>query len=256
MSTSPSSSTPMPGTSWAGASAAQPCRLRAGRPQRPRRPICQYSLYRTSRRGRDRAVRRQRRRRLLPFAPSGQHRSLATPLTSGVDGAVASYFTHAGHPVFRSAALGMTSNVGIAAVGADQLIALARSVDAPGIGAIVIPGGNLQAMDLLPAIEAEPGKPVIITNQACICAVSGLLGIHVGPAYGRLPRPRTRIRSGSPGVGAIRRRASPGRGTGCGARPTRLSENAGTGRRRPACPRRRLSGASQAARPARYRWSP
>ncbi len=80
----------------------------------------------------------------------------------------------------------MTTNYGIASVTADQLIALARQVDAPEIDTIVIPGGNLQAMALLPAIEAELRKPIVITNQACMWAVAGMLGVSLGPGFGRL----------------------------------------------------------------------
>ena len=112
--------------------------------------------------------------------------ALATPFASGVDAAATGYFTRAGFPPFRSQALGMTGNYPIASITAEQLIALIRAVDAAEVDAIVMPGGNLQAMRLLPEIEAALGKPVVITNQACIWAVAGLLGIAVGPALGRL----------------------------------------------------------------------
>jgi maleate isomerase len=112
--------------------------------------------------------------------------ALATPFASAVDDAAAAYFTSAGFPPVLGAALGMTGNYGIAAVTADRLIQLARCADGPDIDTIVIPGGNLRAMALLPEIEAALGKPVVITNQACIWAVAGLLGLPVGPAFGRL----------------------------------------------------------------------
>ena len=112
--------------------------------------------------------------------------ALATPFATGVDAAAAAYFARAGLPPKRTAALGMTGNYGIAAVTADELIALVRAADGPDVDAIVIPGGNLQAMELLPEIEAALGKPLVVTNQACMWAVAGMLGIAVGPVFGRL----------------------------------------------------------------------
>ena len=113
--------------------------------------------------------------------------ALATPFASGVDAAVAGYFSRAGFPPVRSVALGLTGNYGIAGVPADRLLALARSADSPEVDAVVMPGGNLQVMDMLPSMEAALGKPVVATNQACIWAVAGLLGLAVDPAvFGRL----------------------------------------------------------------------
>ncbi len=112
--------------------------------------------------------------------------ALATPFASGVDAAVAAYFTRAGYPPVASAALGITANTEIASVAADRLIALARAADGPEVDVIVMPGGNLQAMGLLPEIEAALGKPVVTTNQACMWAIAGRLGLAVGPGFGRL----------------------------------------------------------------------
>ncbi len=111
---------------------------------------------------------------------------LATPFASAVDAQAAAYFAQVGLQPVRQSSLGLSGNYGIAGVTAGQLVDLVRQADGPEVEAVVLPGGNLQAMALLPEIEAALGKPVVVTNQACIWGVARLLGVALGPGLGRL----------------------------------------------------------------------
>jgi maleate isomerase len=109
---------------------------------------------------------------------------LAMPFSSGIDTLVERYFTACGITPVRSGSLGITENFAVSTVTAARLIELAHAADAPEVEVVVIPGGNLRAMGAVAAIEAALGKPVVITNQAGIWAICGVLGLPCGP---RLP---------------------------------------------------------------------
>lgn len=57
---------------------------------------------------------------------------------------------------------------------------MARRVAVPEAEAIVISATNFRTLDIIRALEADTGKPVISTNQAILWAVLGRLGIAPG----------------------------------------------------------------------------
>jgi maleate isomerase len=117
--------------------------------------------------------------------------ALAMPFDGAVGGLAEGYFTASGFACVGRATLGITHNAAVAEVTEARLVALARAADAPGgqaeAEAVVIPGGNLRAMAAIAAMEAALGKPVVVTNQACLWAVAGVLGVATGAGLpGRL----------------------------------------------------------------------
>lgn len=57
---------------------------------------------------------------------------------------------------------------------------MARKVAVPEADAIVISATNFRTLDVLDALEADTGKPVMSTNQAILWAVLGRLGVRPG----------------------------------------------------------------------------
>lgn len=81
---------------------------------------------------------------------------------------------------------------GIGRVPPEQVYRLARLVDRPEADAIFISCTNLASIDVIEQIEADLGKPVVISNQACFWACLRLMGLpDVIDGYGRLLREHT-----------------------------------------------------------------
>lgn len=82
---------------------------------------------------------------------------------------------------------GMTDANAIAHMGAEIARAAFARVNRPDVEALVLPGGNFASMPHIANWEAEFGKPVITSNQACLWASYRDLGITTPlPGYGRL----------------------------------------------------------------------
>lgn len=75
----------------------------------------------------------------------------------------------------------------IGRVPAEAVFRLARAADRPDADALFISCTNLASAQLIAEIEAELGKPVVTSNQACLWACLRLLGLRVSVGgYGRL----------------------------------------------------------------------
>lgn len=65
--------------------------------------------------------------------------------------------------------------------------AMARAADTPEAQAVVISATNFRTLEIIPALEADLGKPVVTTNQAIVWAALRRLGIKVSlPHLGQL----------------------------------------------------------------------
>jgi len=81
---------------------------------------------------------------------------------------------------------------GIGRVPPEQVYRLARLVDRPEAEAIFISCTNLATIDVIHQIEADLGKPVVISNQACFWACLRLMGLPDRvEGYGKLLRDHT-----------------------------------------------------------------
>lgn len=67
----------------------------------------------------------------------------------------------------------------------DAALALGRRRD---VQAVVLSCTNLRTLDIIDTVEAETGKPVIVSNPALAWHMARLAGIRGGPAFGRLMR--------------------------------------------------------------------
>jgi maleate isomerase len=69
----------------------------------------------------------------------------------------------------------------------EQIHSLIRGMNIAGADSIFVAATNFRAIDVIAAVEAETGLPVITSNQAAIWKGLDLLGIRGGrPGFGRL----------------------------------------------------------------------
>lgn len=120
------------------------------------------------------------------FAHLGVTRiALLTPYVSETTAPVADYFRHAGIEVVHVLGLNMEDDRDIARLQPSAIRAAARRADHHRAEAIFISCTSTPVMPLIPAIEAELGKPVLSSNQALGWAMLVAAGVAVrGP--GRL----------------------------------------------------------------------
>lgn len=76
----------------------------------------------------------------------------------------------------------------------EHVYRMARRVDRPEAEAIFISCTNLATIEVIERIEADLGKPVVTSNQACFWNCLRLAGVPDSiPGYGRLLRDRTAV---------------------------------------------------------------
>lgn len=94
--------------------------------------------------------------------------SIATPYDDAITYLLAEYLCSTGFEVVGSANLGLTG--GIPAVPAEKVAELIRGANHPASDAVVVSCTNMHTYDLIPALEAQLGKPVVSANQATMWA--------------------------------------------------------------------------------------
>ncbi len=103
-----------------------------------------------------------------------------TPYTADLTAGLANYLAEAGVDVVASAGLGLTSHIWQVPYGAT--VELVRATDTADAEAVFISCTNLPTYDVITALEAELGKPVLTANQVTMWSALTLAGHKaVGP---------------------------------------------------------------------------
>jgi maleate isomerase len=109
----------------------------------------------------------------------------ATPYTADLTAGLSGFLGEAGVEVVSAAGLGLTSDIWT--VPYDVTAGLVRDTDTDEAQAVFISCTNLPTYEIIAALEAELGKPVLTANQVTIWSALNVIGRKaVGPGQ-RLP---------------------------------------------------------------------
>jgi maleate isomerase len=97
-----------------------------------------------------------------------------TPYTADLTAGLGTYLAEAGVDVVATAGLGLTSEIWT--VPYDITAKLVRDTDRPDAEAVFVSCTNLPTYDVIAALEAELGKPVLTANQVTIWAALAVAG--------------------------------------------------------------------------------
>ncbi len=100
-----------------------------------------------------------------PYVPSLNDRAIAFLASEGIE------------TVARADVEGTLDNEGQGAVTPDEVVDLARRVDSPKAGAIVLSCTDMRSVEAIAEIESALGKPVVTSNQAMMFQAMALAGI-------------------------------------------------------------------------------
>lgn len=103
--------------------------------------------------------------------------ALLTPYLAETTAPMVDYFEAGGLAVERCACFGLADDRDMARLDHDTLIETAVSLDSPSIDALFLSCTALPALDVIEAIEARIGKPVVSSNLATFWALRGLAGL-------------------------------------------------------------------------------
>jgi maleate isomerase len=111
----------------------------------------------------------------------------ATPYTADLTAGLSSYLAEAGIDVAATAGLGLTSEIWT--VPYDVTAQLVRDTNCADAAAVFISCTNLPTYDVIAALEAELGKPVLTANQVTMWSALTIAGRKaVGPGQQLLAR--------------------------------------------------------------------
>ncbi len=111
----------------------------------------------------------------------------ATPYTADLTAGLSGYLAEAGVDVVAAAGLGLTSEIWM--VPYDVTAQLVRDTNCPDAEAVFISCTNLPTYDVIAALEAELGKPVLTANQVTMWSALTIAGRKaVGPGQQLLAR--------------------------------------------------------------------
>ncbi len=114
---------------------------------------------------------------------------IATPYVDAVNAIERDYMRQRGFEILAIEGLGIENDADMVRVTPDYIFDFARSLDRPEADAIFISCGALRSVEIVEALEAETGKPVVVSNQAMLWDCLRLAGVHDRiEGYGRLFR--------------------------------------------------------------------
>lgn len=114
---------------------------------------------------------------------------IAAPWSDEVNGIAASFIEASGHTVLEHRALGHVANLDIGLLDAATALDLGKRIDRADAQAVMLACGNWMTLDIVDALEAAIGKPVLTTNQVSLWAVLRLAGYRKPiQGWGRLLR--------------------------------------------------------------------
>ncbi|MER8438854.1 arylmalonate decarboxylase [Mesorhizobium sp. M1312] len=115
--------------------------------------------------------------------------TVATPYVDPVNEIERRYMEERGFEILNIRGLNVENDEDMVRITPDYLFEFAKQVDRPGSDAIFISCGALRSVDIIQALEAETGKPVITSNQAMMWDCLRLAGVRDrSDLYGRLFR--------------------------------------------------------------------
>ncbi|RUX09737.1 arylmalonate decarboxylase [Mesorhizobium sp. M8A.F.Ca.ET.059.01.1.1] len=115
--------------------------------------------------------------------------SIATPYLDPVNEIERVYMQERGFEILNIQGLNIENDEDMVRVTPDYIFEFAKQVDRADSDAIFISCGALRSVDIIQALEAESGKPVITSNQAMMWDCLRLAGINDrSDKYGRLFR--------------------------------------------------------------------
>jgi maleate isomerase len=115
--------------------------------------------------------------------------AIATPYVAPVNEIERRYMQERGFNIVAIEGLGIENDVDMVRVTPEYILEFARSVDRPEADAIFISCGALRSVDIVEQLEAEAGKPVVVSNQAMLWDCLRLAGVQDRlPGCGRLFR--------------------------------------------------------------------
>jgi maleate isomerase len=104
----------------------------------------------------------------------------ATPYTADLTAGLSGFLAEAGVQVVAASGLGLTSDIWM--VPYDVTAGLVRDTDIDDAQAVFISCTNLPTYDVIAALEAELGKPVLTANQVTLWSALNVIGRKaVGP---------------------------------------------------------------------------
>lgn len=109
--------------------------------------------------------------------------AILTPYLEETSRPMADYFAQS-FDVARLDCFGLEDDRDMARVAQDTIVQAARHLQAPDIDAIFVSCTALPALDAVPRIEAQTGRPVITSNQASAWAMGRIAGLTLDPAIG------------------------------------------------------------------------
>ncbi len=113
--------------------------------------------------------------------------ALATPYVGEIHERAIRFLEENGHPVIRSANLGIDADRALAEVPLEKVFDLCVSVDHPEASAIFVSCTNFRSVGAIEALEDALGKPVVSAIQASFWHALELAGVNgARPGYGRL----------------------------------------------------------------------
>lgn len=115
--------------------------------------------------------------------------TVATPYVDAINEIERVYMTERGFEILNIEGLSIENDEDMVRVTPDYIFEFAKKVDRPESEAIFISCGALRSIDIIQALEAETGKPVITSNQAMMWDCLRLGGVlEKNEKYGRLLR--------------------------------------------------------------------
>ncbi|EJC80698.1 maleate cis-trans isomerase [Rhizobium leguminosarum bv. trifolii WSM2297] len=115
--------------------------------------------------------------------------TVATPYVDPVNEIERAYMAERGFEILNIQGLNIENDEDMVRVTPEYIFEFARQVDRAGSDAIFISCGALRSVDVIQALEAESGKPVIASNQAMMWDCLRLAGVNDrSDKYGRLFR--------------------------------------------------------------------
>jgi maleate isomerase len=112
---------------------------------------------------------------------------IATPYTDDINERACGYFDAIGHEIMGVQGLQITTDLEMTQLSPEKIYQLARSSWNPDADGMVISCTSLRTIEILEALEADIGKPVISANQASFWAALRMAGVHEAvPGFGQL----------------------------------------------------------------------
>jgi maleate isomerase len=112
---------------------------------------------------------------------------IITPYTDDINQKAKTYFESAGNSVLGMRGLDITTDFEMTSLSPEAICRLARSAWDPEADGLLISCTSLRSIEIIDALEADLGKPVISSNQASFWSTLRMAGVNESvPGFGKL----------------------------------------------------------------------